>query len=136
MTPVPRKRDDHNTRIAEELREQLSCVNNDDTRAGAAFRTGAKPKRPVRRPEDRVCSKDVHAATLCRRNEITYPVRYFCEPPTCDDVNFSGYVVPLRLLWVVVEDDAGVEAEPFVVTRGEARVEDGADVHVLVLGCA
>lgn len=39
-----------------------------------------------------------HHCPLSRRNEITYPVRHFCGPPTCDDVNFSGHVVPLRLL--------------------------------------
>src|SRR5262245_16877463 len=40
------------------------------------------------------CMLSVGAAGV----EVTYPVRNFCEPLTCDDVNFSGYVVPLRFL--------------------------------------
>jgi hypothetical protein len=38
------------------------------------------------------------ADTLSRRNEISYPLVSIVEPVTCDDVNFSGLVVPFRLL--------------------------------------
>lgn len=32
------------------------------------------------------------------RNEITYPLGCIRWPPTCDDANFGGFVVPFRLL--------------------------------------
>jgi hypothetical protein len=35
---------------------------------------------------------------LSRRKEISYPFESIVEPVTCDDVNFSGLVVPFRRL--------------------------------------
>jgi hypothetical protein len=35
-------------------------------------------------------------AAISRRKEISYPFESIVEPVTCDDVNFSGLVVPFR----------------------------------------
>jgi transcriptional regulator with XRE-family HTH domain len=35
---------------------------------------------------------------LSRRNEISYPLGSIVEPETCNDANFSGLVIPFRLL--------------------------------------
>ena len=44
------------------------------------------------------CCNESDSDQLSRRNEISYPLGRIVEPATCDDVNFSGLVVPFRLL--------------------------------------
>lgn len=55
---------------------------------------------------DRITQTEEHVAyvfayrALSRRNENKLSIGRFVEPATCDDVNFSGLVVPFRVLTV------------------------------------